>query len=441
MSAHPAAPPPGGRASIRLLHDGSLTLRIHPALAPLAASWIPILPDPSAAASAAHSSAASAPSAAHSSAASAPSAASAADDPREASAAHPSAGPSGESAAPASDHALKALTAHSSADPSRSADPPEECAAPARAVPSSAPARIRVVRLRGRPFALPQGEPTVEMQRVRAWLDEDAGRACLAAEDGHVCGVVDLARGRAVLGVHAAAPFSRQREEDLAYALTVAAALLLGRRGASGSAYPCRSPRDARSFMPGDAVQRTARALLHAGAVVAPDGRAWLLVGDSHSGKTTTCATLIRAGWEWLADDQVVLGVERNGTVRAEGWPRAFTLDEGYAAGTPRGRRAPADPAGLGPGRWRRSAQVGGVLLPRVQADAPTAMEPAHAAEVLGALIRQSPWLLADRMAAPAVLELLSQTARLPSYRLRAGLDSYGDTKLLQKIVADFVLP
>ena len=409
MPAHPAAPPPGGRAPIRLLHDGSLTLRIHPALAPLAASWIPILPDPSAAASAAH----------------------------------PSAGPSGGSAAPASDDPSKALAAHSSADPSKSADPSDESAAPARAVPSSAPARIRVVRLRGRPFALSQGEPTVEMQRVRAWLDEDAGRARLAAEDGHVCGVVDLARGRAVLGVQAAAPFSRQREEDLAYALTVAAALLLGRGGAYGSAYPCRSPRDARSFTqaPGDAVQRTARALLHAGAVVAPDGRAWLLVGDSHSGKTTTCATLIRAGWEWLADDQVVLGVERNGTVRAEGWPRAFTLDEGYAAGTPRGRRAPADPAGLGPGRWRRSAQVGGVLLPRVQADAPTAMELAHAAEVLGALIRQSPWLLADRMAAPAVLELLSQTARLPSYRLRAGLDSYGDTKLLQKIVADFVLP
>ena len=48
------------------------------------------------------------------------------------------------------------------------------------------------------------------------------------------------------------------------------------------------------------------RALLHAAAVVAPDGTAWLLVGDARSGKSTTCANLARGcgggGWGYLSD-------------------------------------------------------------------------------------------------------------------------------------------
>ena len=67
---------------------------------------------------------------------------------------------------------------------------------------------------------------------------------------------------------------------ELQGALTLSSALLLGRIG---------------------------RALIHAAAVVDPFDRGWLLVGDSHAGKTTTCATLISAGWRFVADDQVVL--------------------------------------------------------------------------------------------------------------------------------------
>src|SRR5207245_6776974 len=55
------------------------------------------------------------------------------------------------------------------------------------------------------------------------------------------------------------------------------------------------------------------RALVHAAAVVHPDGGAWLLVGDARSGKSTTCATLVSAGWGYLSDDQVVLEAREDG--------------------------------------------------------------------------------------------------------------------------------
>ncbi|HET6232977.1 MAG TPA: hypothetical protein VFE05_23065, partial [Longimicrobiaceae bacterium] len=49
------------------------------------------------------------------------------------------------------------------------------------------------------------------------------------------------------------------------------------------------------------------------------------------------------------------------------------------------------------------------------------------AADALAALIRQSPWLLADRAAAPAVLALLQSAAGHPAFALRVGLDAYRD--------------
>jgi hypothetical protein len=78
-------------------------------------------------------------------------------------------------------------------------------------------------------------------------------------------------------------------QRDVFAALTVAAALLLNRQG---------------------------KLLLHAAAFVAPDGLAWLLIGDSHSGKSTTCASLMRYGLAFLADDQVVVSAAERACFR-----------------------------------------------------------------------------------------------------------------------------
>ncbi|HSU12791.1 hypothetical protein [Longimicrobium sp.] len=265
---------------------------------------------------------------------------------------------------------------------------------------ASAAALIRVEA--GEPeVARPGGEPNMEMWGVGGWVLD--GEVVIAGAEGRIGGRVELAAGRATL--HIDARGEAPAIVEVSSALTIAAALLLGRLG---------------------------RPLVHGAAVVARGGGAWLLAGGSFSGKTTTCVNLIRAGWDWLSDDHVVLQHAPGGALRAEGWPRRFNLDHGYAAGSSAGVRSRVDPEGFGPGRWRRTAPLAGLIFPRVEADLPTAVEPLHPAAALAQLLRHTPWLLADAGAAGPLLGLLQAAARLPAFDLRLGRDSYCNVKTLQ---------
>lgn len=250
----------------------------------------------------------------------------------------------------------------------------------------------------------PAGEPTMHVTTVAAWIAEHD--AALAGPSG-LRGRVDLASGHATLSL----PRAEERAGwwDLSSALTLSAGLLLGRMG---------------------------RALAHSAAMVGPDGRAWLLVGDSHAGKTTTSANLLQAGWRYVSDDQVVLFRGADGAVCVEGWPRPFHLDEGWEAGAPVHRRGSTDPRERWPGRWLRTAPLGGLLFPRVEPERPTARERITGADALGRLVRQSPWLLADRGVAGDILKLLQQAASLPAHALRLGLDTYADPARLVRVLA-----
>lgn len=265
-------------------------------------------------------------------------------------------------------------------------------------------ARIRVVHT-AVPTSPPPGAPTLRLGRAEAWIAGDAVR--LASPSG-VGGALDLALRHAELA-HPDAEDADAAAWDLYSAATLACALLLGRMG---------------------------RALVHAAAVAPPDGGAVLLVGDTHAGKTTTTANLLRAGWGYLSDDHVVLSGDADGGVRVEGLPRPFHLDEGWDAGAPVRVRGEADPRARWPGQWRRTAPLAGVLLPRVEPDAATTRTPVPAAEALAALLRQSPWLLADRAVAADILALLGRAARCPAHALRLGLDTYADPGRLAGIVA-----
>ncbi len=170
---------------------------------------------------------------------------------------------------------------------------------------------------------------------------------------------------------------------------------------------------------------RLKQALMHAGAVVDPDGHAWLLVGDSHAGKTSTVVSLVNIGWSYLADDQVVVSRAESGEVMVEGWPRVAHLDEGYNSRSITGTRAAVDLRQQHGARLMRSAPLGGVLLPEVRAEQPTHAAPAHAASAFGALVRQSPWLMADAKAAPAIASLLTSVAATRPHVLTLGTDGY----------------
>jgi hypothetical protein len=262
-------------------------------------------------------------------------------------------------------------------------------------------AELRVSTAAGPPHPPPGGAPELRLGTAAARVEGE--EAVLWGTHG-LRGTVDLASRRAALS--APAPSGDPvADVDAAWEVysgcTLSCALLLG---------------------------RMRRALVHAAAAVDPAGGCWLLVGDAFSGKTTTCVNLVSAGWRYLSDDHVVLEADgSDGGVTVEGWPRPFHLDEGFAAGAPSGVRMPVDPRERWPGQWLRAAPLAGLLFPRVEADRPTALEPAHAADALAALLRQSPWLLADRGAAAGVLALLGHAASAPSHGLRLGLDTYAD--------------
>ena len=241
------------------------------------------------------------------------------------------------------------------------------------------------------------------------WVDDAAATARLRCTGGSA-GEADLARGAATLvPVPGDVAADGVAAWDLFSMCTLASALLLGRMH---------------------------RALVHAAGIVAPDGGAWLLAGDARAGKSTTSVNLIAAGWRFVSDDNVVLFRGPGGAAWVEGWPRRFHLDEGWEEGVPRHRRGEVDPHERWPGQWVRTAPLAGLLYPRVAADRPTELSPVAASEALGALMRQSPWLLADRACAPEILASLRAACELPAYALRLGLDSYRDTDRLLGVLA-----
>lgn len=252
----------------------------------------------------------------------------------------------------------------------------------------------------------PPSPPTLRLGTVSCWVS--GNRAWMTGPSGFR-GWAWLDEARADLFVPHARIGDAGGEWDLFSACTLSGALLLGRLG---------------------------RALAHAAAVVAPDGGAWLLVGDSHAGKTTTCANLLQAGWRYVSDDHVLLSRAVDGGIGVEGWPRPFHLDEGWETGAPVRRRGTTDPHARWPGRWQRTAPLAGLLFPQVDAERATERAPVASADALGRLLRQSPWLLADRAAAPALLALLQQAAAFPASSLRLGLDTYADPALLVERLA-----
>jgi len=259
---------------------------------------------------------------------------------------------------------------------------------------------VRVVR--GDPLPPPAAPPALRLGTADAWVEGDV--AVLAGRAAGCSGSVDLRAGRAELRAPPGAAGDEARWELYSMA-SLACALLLNRMG---------------------------RTLAHAAGVVAPDGGAWLLVGDTHAGKSTTAANLLRCGWGYVSDDNVVLARGSKG-IEVEGWPRHFHMDEGWEAGAPLGRRGAVDPRERWPGQWTDAAPLAGLLFPRVEPAQPTALARCPPGEALAALLRQSPWLLADRGSAPAVLALLRDAAARPAFTLRLGLDSYADPPLLEE--------
>jgi predicted ATPase len=194
----------------------------------------------------------------------------------------------------------------------------------------------------------------------------------------------------------------------------------------AGMGYAGASPATRRSLARVGALVRLrerGRYLVHAAGAVDPDGRGWLLAGDSGTGKSTLAYALSRAGWTILGDDGVL--IERTvGGITAFAWRDALNVSGALASAFPElhehSTRARTNdlrrriPMSVPCARSARASAL--ILVERAAEHAVTKLGPL---EALGALVRQSPWVMIRDAHTRAHLDALRSTATLPAFRLR----------------------
>src|SRR5690242_20651559 len=167
------------------------------------------------------------------------------------------------------------------------------------------------------------------------------------------------------------------------------------------------------SFAVCAALRRVGLFELHAAGVVAPDTRdGVLIVGASGSGKSTLTLELVKSGWGYLSDDELLLNVAGE-EVEARGFRSFFAL-------------APASAATVGPTRFKTSFEPASMFAaPAVTSVAPrfvlftsisglqeTRVFALDQKETMARLIRACPWATYDTAVAGPYLQLLSHLAR-----------------------------
>ena len=161
---------------------------------------------------------------------------------------------------------------------------------------------------------------------------------------------------------------------------------------------------------------------LHAGALVAPDGRGILVSGHAGAGKSTLTLALLEAGCAHLGDDAVFLS-SRPGDPAVLAFPRPFHVAPRTAEAFPRiaallddflpsGEKRRLDPRRAWPGRGRATMERPSVLLlPSITGAAGTSVEPVGPAEALGELVESSTFVVVEGL--PGGREHLSALARI----------------------------
>ncbi|MEM1127205.1 MAG: hypothetical protein AAGI71_11185 [Bacteroidota bacterium] len=179
---------------------------------------------------------------------------------------------------------------------------------------------------------------------------------------------------------------------------------------------------------------------LHA-AALEHDGVGVLLSAVSGSGKTTTTLNLIRAGWRYATDDTVLMRPTEGGLVEVISYRKAFSLTDETLALFPElsGRSWPRPP-GLRP-KWRVSVEAGFpgqfvphliprfVVVPTIEPEAPSRVEPMPSREALLYLISQTGLQLTpDRALNARHMEAMGVLVRqCTCLRLKAGPDLLED--------------
>lgn len=172
------------------------------------------------------------------------------------------------------------------------------------------------------------------------------------------------------------------------------------------------------------------------GALVARDGRGVLLAGVGGSGKSTTAATCLAAGFDYLGDD--CIGMERRPdssfvghSVFAAPWLDRHALNRlpAFAAGAREGTSPGEDKALVNVsnfvprGRLTASAAIVAIGLPRIVAKAETIVSRCSLGDALRALGPSSILLFAPSPGAEGLRHLRALVSSAPCFWLDLGQD------------------
>ena len=159
---------------------------------------------------------------------------------------------------------------------------------------------------------------------------------------------------------------------------------------------------------------------LHSAGLVEPEsGKGVVIVGPSGSGKSTLALQLVRSGWPYLSDDELLLSLA-DGLVEARGFRSFFAV----SAGKQEPLKHCFEPETVF-GSQRRETMLPRVLLfIRLTGEHDSHFNKLTQSETMTRLIRACPWATYDTSIAGANLELLSTLARQATgFDLAAGRD------------------
>jgi hypothetical protein len=176
---------------------------------------------------------------------------------------------------------------------------------------------------------------------------------------------------------------------------------------------------------------------LHAAGLATKDGEGVLLVGPPGSGKSTLAIGLIRAGWNYLSDDAVLLRGGSEG-VESLACRKSFYIDAPHSGDYSDlwlGEEEPDSNGG-----WRRKVGITAsypeqyvpqclprvLIFPQIKRQSQSVLKPINSVHALGLLLAQSAPQLFDRSTMSGHLELLKGILQqAQTYELNAGADLY----------------
>ncbi len=190
---------------------------------------------------------------------------------------------------------------------------------------------------------------------------------------------------------------------------------------------------------------------LHSGAVVSDSrSRSVLICGPSGSGKSTLTLQLAAAGWNYLSDDAVLLGIDA-GMVKASGVRRFFALtrqtieESGLTALHENFPKSPPDshqklsvvPEAFFPSGLIEECTPNTLLFPIITEQPESRARELSLAETMSRLIRLCPWSCYDQAVARGFLDVLARLVKQSdSFELSAGADLLGDPSFTSSFLA-----